>query len=147
MHQSIRIVNLVCASVVMLLTAITLVSEPEESSRPELWMHSAVLACWLVSAIGLANAHRIWCWVGSLLPVAALTISLGQVVLAIMTDVWSAQLGDRSVRLDPSTHGMPLISASFFGIGCLLLLVGLLALPGLRASKEAAAESKFGGGA
>ncbi len=50
-------------------------------------------------------------------------------LLSILVDVWSFQYGDRSVRLDPTTSGMPLMGSAVMGSISLLILLRILAQP------------------
>ena len=140
MHKIIRNLNLALAGAAFLLGALSFAFAPGERFTSRALIDFVVLTCWLVSAFALTKADRVWPWVGSLLPVALITLSSGRVPLMILTDIWRFQYGDRTVHLDPSTHGMPLMGASIFTLGSLLFLAALLSLPSWRARKDHNAE-------
>ncbi len=99
-----------------------------------------ICAAWAASAVWLRRSRRLWPWVGSLVSVAVVTLAFGQGLLRVLIDVWRFQYGDRSVHLDPSTSGAALITFAPLTCGSLILLLGLLILPGLRGWKGGHAE-------
>jgi hypothetical protein len=136
MHKIIRQLNALVSCAALVLALLPCAVEPPGYFNLGVLIQLVVLIAWTVSAICLVRADSVWSWFASLLSVTIVTLASGIPVLAVMTDIWRFQYGDRTVHIDPSTHGIPLIGFSIVTLGSVLFLLALLSLPAWRACKH-----------
>ena len=125
MRNCIVISNLIAAAGATCLAALALISS--FSSTGALFAGACVV--WTVSEAALLKARAILPWALGLVAVLSITLCCGAETLRLLSLLWRAEYGDRSVQLDPTTVGIPLFCSGLFFLAALLALLALASLP------------------
>jgi hypothetical protein len=131
-RKFISILNLVAAVGMTILMTVGLLSLTIQSA-------SQFVACllWIFCAVWLRRSRRLWPWIGCLVLVSAMALAWGAELLRVMSLIWRAEYGDRTVEIDPSTVGAPLFLSGLFTVATLALLAALFSFPARPSRKEA----------
>jgi hypothetical protein len=117
--------NLIAASVMAGLSVLEAVFS--HTIQTNMWL--IVFLAWIFFAVWLLRSRLLWPWLGSLLVVSVVTLGSGSEVLHFYILILRAGYRDRSVHIDPSSVGMPLIGSLLLTVATCALLVVLSTLP------------------
>lgn len=96
----------------------------------------AACLLWVFCALWLRRSRRLWPWIGCLILVSAMSLIWGTMLLRVVSLIWQAGYGDRSIEIDPSTVGAPFFVCGFLTLCTSALLITLFSLPAWQFKKE-----------